>query len=87
MPISFLCAEADTIRKADGHYTALGLLEGAVLPQYPGFAIKGGGSRWRRAELGWLTIRRENFYFFQTKNLECNEGESEKRTGKDSNDN
>ena len=33
MPISFLCAEADTIRKVDGHYTALGLLEGAVLPQ------------------------------------------------------
>ncbi|CAB1108727.1 unnamed protein product [Ectocarpus sp. CCAP 1310/34] len=26
-------------------------------------AIKRGGSRWRRAELGWLTIRRENFYF------------------------
>ncbi|CAB1106438.1 unnamed protein product [Ectocarpus sp. CCAP 1310/34] len=27
-------------------YTALGLLEGAVLSQYPGFAIKGGGDRW-----------------------------------------
>ena len=43
-------------------YTALGLLEGAVLSQYPDFVIKGGGSRWRRAE-GWADrpLRRENF--------------------------